>query len=434
MNQLTTQELQALRASEVPQGPYNITPLFARKAYGAILEDTEGKRYIDFAGGIGVENVGHGAPEVVEAIKAQAEEYIHPCFHVAAYEPYLILARELNRLTPGGFPKKTMFLNSGAEAAENAIKIARYATGRPAVVAFENAYHGRTYMAMTLTSQGMPYKKGFGPFCPEVYRAPFAYCYRCNFGLEPSSCGLRCADHLEDFFTTHVPADTVAAMIVEPIQGEGGFIVPPQGYLERVQQICRKHGILLIADEIQAGMGRTGKLYACEHEGLEPDMILTGKALGGGLPLTAVTGRAEIMDATHAGGLGGTFAGNPVCCRAGVAVLGLLTGGLMEKAQVLAVELEKHFRALGDKHKLVGQVRGRGVMWGMELVRDRDSKEPADQEGNQVVAECLQEGLIVLRCGVHHNVIRTLMPLTVTSQELEKGFAILDRVLSKLAG
>lgn len=434
MNQLTTQELQALRTSEVPQGPYNITPLFARKAYGAILEDTEGKRYIDFAGGIGVENVGHGAPEVVEAIKAQAEEYIHPCFHVAAYEPYLILARELNRLTPGGFPKKTMFLNSGAEAVENAIKIARYATGRPAVVAFENAYHGRTYMAMTLTSQGMPYKKGFGPFCPEVYRAPFAYCYRCNFGLEPSSCGLRCADHLDDFFTTHVPADTVAAMIVEPIQGEGGFIVPPQGYLERVQQICRKHGILLIADEIQAGMGRTGKLYACEHEGLEPDMILTGKALGGGLPLTAVTGRAEIMDATHAGGLGGTFAGNPVCCRAGVAVLGLLTGGLMEKAQALAVELEKHFRALEDKHKLVGQVRGRGVMWGMELVRDRGSKEPADQEANQVVAECLQQGLIVLRCGVHHNVIRTLMPLTVTSQELDQGFAILDQVLSKLAG
>ncbi|MCB2192376.1 MAG: 4-aminobutyrate--2-oxoglutarate transaminase [Deltaproteobacteria bacterium] len=434
MNQLTTQELRDLRQSEVPQGPYNITPLYVQKAYGAVLEDTEGKRYIDFAGGIGVENVGHGAPEVVKAIKAQVDAYIHPCFHVAAYEPYLLLARELNRLTPGGFAKKTMFLSSGAEAVENAIKIARYATGRPAVVTFENAYHGRTYMAMTLTSQGMPYKKGFGPFCPEVYRAPFAYCYRCAFGLEPSSCGLRCADHLEDFFSTHVPADTVAAMIVEPIQGEGGFIVPPQGYLSRIHQICKKHGILLIADEIQAGMGRTGKLYACEHENLEPDLILTGKALGGGLPLTAVTGRAEIMDATHAGGLGGTFAGNPVCCRAGIAVLGLLTGGLMEKAQTLGTELEKHFRALEAKHPLVGQVRGKGVMWGMELVRDRGSKEPADQEANQVVAESLKQGLIVLRCGVHHNVIRTLMPLTVTKQELAEGFAILDRVLSGLEG
>ena len=432
MMQLTTQELMRLRQSEVPQGPYNITPLFARKAYGAVLEDTEGKRYIDFAGGIGVENVGHGAPEVVEAIKAQAEAYIHPCFHVAAYEPYLLLARELNRLTPGGFAKKTIFLNSGAEAVENAIKIARYATGRPAVVAFENAYHGRTYMAMTLTSQSMPYKKGFGPFCPEVYRAPFAYCYRCPCGLEPASCGLRCADHLEDFFTTHVSPDSVAAIIVEPIQGEGGFIVPPDGYLMKIQDICRKYGILLIVDEIQSGMGRTARLYACEHSGLEPDLILTGKALGGGLPLTAVTGRAEIMDAPHAGGLGGTFAGNPVCCRAGLAVLGLLTGGLLDQARSLAQELERHFLALEAGHRLVGQVRGKGLMWGMELVRDRASKEPASTEANQVVAECLQEGLIVLRCGVHHNVIRTLMPLTVTSQELAEGFAILNRVLDKL--
>ena len=432
MQRLSTEQLQALRASEVPQGPYNITPLLVQKTYGAILEDTDGRQYLDFTGGIGVENVGHAAPEVVEAIKDQVDAYIHPCFHVAAYEPYILLARELNRLTPGSFAKKTIFLNSGAEAVENAIKIARYATRRPAVVAFENAYHGRTYMAMTLTSQSMPYKDGFGPFCPEVYRAPFAYCYRCPFELEPSSCGLRCAEHMENFFTTHVKAESVAAMIVEPIQGEGGFIVPPEGYLARLHQICQKHGILLIADEIQSGMGRTGKLYACEHTGLEPDMILSGKALGGGLPLTAVTGRAEIMDATHAGGLGGTFAGNPVSCRAGVAVVELLTGGLLDQAQGLARELEAQFRGLETKHRLVGQVRGRGLMWGMELVRDQDSKEPADSEAAQVVSQCLERGLIVLRCGVHHNVIRTLMPLTVTSQELEQGFAILDQVLTDL--
>ena len=434
MKSLSINELQELRQSEVPQGPYNITPLYVAKAYGAVLEDIEGKRYLDFAGGIGVENVGHGAPEVVEAIKDQVDKYIHPCFHVASYEPYLVLARELNRLTPGDFPKKTMFLNSGAEAVENAIKIARYATGRPAVVCFENAYHGRTYMALSLTSQGMPYKKGFGPFCPEVYRAPFAYCYRCPLDREPSSCGLACANRLEDLFVTHIHPSEVAALIVEPIQGEGGFIVPPEGYLNRLHEICKKHGILLIADEIQSGMGRTGRLFACEHFGLEPDLILTGKALGGGLPLTAVTGRAEVMDAPHVGGLGGTFAGNPVCCRAGVAVLELLTGGLLDQARELGQALEKQFLDLAARHSLVGQVRGKGVMWGMELVRDPGTKEPAPTEAARVMELCLEEGLIVLRCGVHHNVIRTLMPLTVTSQELEQGFAILHRMLSRLEG
>lgn len=432
MTTLTVSELEELRRTEVPKGPYNITPLFVRSTAGALLESIEGKRYIDFAGGIGVENVGHCAPEVVRAVQEQAAKYIHPCFHVAAYEPYLLLAKALNRITPGDFPKKTIFLNSGAEAVENAVKIARYATGRPAVVAFENAYHGRTYMAMTLTSQEMPYKKGFGPFCPEVYRSTFAYCYRCRYGLSHPSCSLRCADDLEALFESRVNAESVAAVIVEPVQGEGGFIVPPDGFLRRVQEICKRHGILLIADEIQAGLGRTGRMYASEHFGIEPDILLTGKALAGGLPLTAVTGRAEVMEAPHVGGLGGTFAGNPICCNAGLAVIDLLENSVLEKAGRLGPKVEARFGRLYQEHPVIGEIRGKGPMWGMELVKDRKDKTPAADEANRLVSLCLEEGLIVLRCGVHHNVIRTLMPLTISDEQMEEGFDMLSRALGKL--
>lgn len=429
MEKRTNQELMALRQEHVPPGPFNITPIFVKRAKGAIIEDVEGRRYIDFAGGIGVENVGHCAEQVVSAIKEQAEQFIHTCFHVAMYEPYIELARRMNEITPGDFAKKTMFVNSGAEAVENGVKIARYATKRPAIIAFQNAFHGRTYMAMTLTSQVKPYKWGFGPFCPEVYRMPYAYCYRCPFGLEYPACELYCAEYFEEFFVSNVAPDAVAAVIVEPVQGEGGFIVPPLGYFKKIKAICEKHGILFIMDEIQAGMGRTGKLFASEHFEVIPDIILTGKSIAAGLPLAGVTGRAEIMDAPHVGGLGGTYSGNPVACKAGLAVLDTLNADMLESAKKLGEKLRKRLVDLQSRYEIIGDVRGLGPMIGMELVRDRQSKEPAGDEAGELVKRGYEKGLIILRCGVHHNVIRTLMPIVITEEQLERGFSILEDAL-----
>ena len=428
----TNQELMALRQEHVPPGPFNITPIFAQRAKGAVIEDVEGKEYIDFSGGIGVENVGHCAEQVVAAIKEQADQFIHTCFHVVMYEPYVELAKRLNEITPGDFPKKTMFVNSGAEAVENAVKIARYATKRSGIIAFQNAFHGRTYMAMTLTSQVKPYKWGFGPFCPEVYRMPYAYCYRCPFGLEYPSCELYCAEYLEDFFVSNVAPDAAAALIVEPVQGEGGFIVPPQGYFNKLKAICEKHGILFIMDEIQAGMGRTGKLFASEHFDVVPDIILTGKSIAAGLPLAGVTGRAEIMDKPHVGGLGGTYGGNPIACKAGLAVLDTLNADMLESAKKLGEKLRKRLVDLQSRYEIIGDVRGLGPMIGMELVKDRQSKEPASEEAGKLVKHCYEMGLIILRCGPHHNVMRILVPLVITDDQLERGLAILDGALSGL--
>lgn len=429
----TNQELMALRQKHVPPGPFNITPIFAQRAKGAVIEDVEGKQYIDFAGGIGVENVGHCAEQVVAAIKEQAEQFIHTCFHVVMYEPYVKLAKKMNEVTPGDFPKKTMFVNSGAEAVENGVKIARYATKRPAIIAFQNAFHGRTYMAMTLTSQVKPYKWGFGPFCPEVYRMPYAYCYRCPFGLEYPACEIHCAEYLEEFFIGHVAADSVAALIVEPVQGEGGFIVPPQGYFNKLKAICEKHGILFIMDEIQAGMGRTGKLFASEHFDVIPDIILTGKSIAAGLPLAGITGKAELMDKPHVGGLGGTYGGNPIACKAGLAVLNTLNADMLESAKKLGEKLRERLLDLQSRYEIIGDVRGLGPMIGMELVRDRQSKEPAGDEAGELVKRCYENGLIVISCGVYHNVIRILVPFVITDDQLEMGFAVLEDMLKGIA-
>jgi 4-aminobutyrate aminotransferase/(S)-3-amino-2-methylpropionate transaminase len=327
-----------------------------------------------------------------------------------------------------------MFANSGAEAVENSIKIARYATKRQGIIAFQNAFHGRTYMAMTLTAQVKPYKWGFGPFCPEVYRAPFAYCYRCPLGLEYPSCGVHCADYMEEFFVGNISADSVAAIIAEPVQGEGGFIVPPPEYFPKLRKLCDAHGILLIIDEIQSGMGRTGQMYASESLGAVPDMILTGKSLGGGLPLTAVTGKAEIMDAPHAGGLGGTFGGNPIACSAGLAVINELQGGLIEKARALGAKVHERFGDLKNRYDLIGDARGLGPMAALELVKDRRSKAPASDEAGKLVRIAYEKGLILLRCGPHHNVIRVLMPLVITEEQLDKGFEILEESLREVQG
>ena len=427
-------ELIKLRDQYVPRGVFNTHPIFVREAKGAVIVDVDGREFIDFAGGIGVENVGHCSEKVVEAIKRQAEKYIHTCFHVVMYEPYLDLAMKLNAVTPGNFPKMTMFANSGAEAVENAVKIARYYTKRPAVIAFENAFHGRTLMGMTLTSKVKPYKWGFGPFAPEVYRMPFAYCYRCPYGKSYPSCNLRCTEALNDFFINQVAADQVAAVIVEPVQGEGGFIVPPKDYFKRVKEICEANGIVFIMDEIQAGMGRTGHLFASEYFEVEPDIILTAKSLAAGMPLSAVTGRAEIMNAPHVGGLGGTYGGNPVSCAAALAVFETMEKeNIIEKGKKLGEEVRLAFDKLREKYGLIGEVRGLGPMLALELVKDPETREPATEEAKQLTKLAYEKGLILLSCGNFGNVIRTLMPITIEKDQLKRGLAIMDACFSDLA-
>ena len=432
MQQKTNKQLMQIRTEHVPRGPFNVTPIFVKQAKGALIEDVEGNEYIDFGGGIGVVNVGHCNEKVVAAIKEQADQYLHTCFHISMYEPYVELAKQLNEITPGDFAKKTFFVNSGAEAVENSVKIARYATKRQGILAFENAFHGRTYMAMTLTSKVKPYKFGFGPFCPEVYRIPFAYCYRCPFGREYPSCELYCAEYLEDFFIGNVAAESVAAVIAEPIQGEGGFIVPPPGYFKKIKAICERHGILFIMDEIQTGMGRTGKLFASEHYDVVPDIILTAKSLAAGLPLAGITGRAEIMEMPHVGGLGGTYGGNPIACRAALAVLDLLNAELLEKASALGEKVRTRFLELQEEFEIIGDVRGLGPMLAMELVKDPRSREPAPDMAKELVGRCFEKGLIILACGNFGNVIRTLMPFVITDEQLKKGLAIMEDGLSTL--
>jgi 4-aminobutyrate aminotransferase / (S)-3-amino-2-methylpropionate transaminase / 5-aminovalerate transaminase len=429
----TNEELLRLRNEHIPQGAVNVAPVFIQKATGALLTDVEGNEYIDFAGGIGVNNVGHSHPKVVQAIKDQAEKFIHTCFHISMYDSYVELAKQLNEMAPGDSPKMTMFANSGAEAVENAVKIARYATGREAIICFENGFHGRTLLGMSLTSKVKPYKFNFGPFAPEIYRVPYAYCYRCSFGLKYPDCQTKCADYLEDYFIGNVAPESTAAIIAEPIQGEGGFITPPPEYFPKLKKICDKYGILLIVDEIQTGAGRTGKYLAIEHWGVEPDIITMAKSFAGGMPLSAITGRSELMNKPHVGGLGGTYGGNPVACKAALAVLEILTKeGLIQKAESLGGTIASRFKELQEKHELIGEVRGLGPMLALELVKDRQSKEPAAEETKKLVQLCFEKGLIVLSCGNYGNVIRTLMPLVITDEQLDKGISILDESLEEL--
>lgn len=435
MTSTQTELFNQLRQEHVAQGPANITPAVIKEAKGAVMTDVDGKEFIDFAGGIGVNNVGHCHPKVVKAIKDQADQFIHTCFHVGMYESYIQLARQLNDLAPGNFAKKTMFANSGAEAVENAIKVARYATKRPAVIAFDNGFHGRTLMTMSLTSKIQPYKYGFGPFAPEVYRIPFAYCYRCPFNKKYPGCDIACADYLEDYFITNVDPDSVAAIIAEPIQGEGGFVTPPPEYFPKLAKIAKKHGILLIIDEVQAGAGRTGKFLGIEHWGIEPDIITQAKSLAGGMPLSAVTGRTELMDAPHIGGLGGTYSGNPLSCKAALAVLDiLLEDRLLERSRELGNILRKRFTELMSTYEIIGEVRGKGPMLAMELVKDRETKVPASEEAKKLTQTCYEKGLVLLSCGNYGNVIRTLMPFVITDEQLDRGLSIMEDGFKELAG
>ncbi|MEA2498790.1 MAG: 4-aminobutyrate aminotransferase / (S)-3-amino-2-methylpropionate transaminase / 5-aminovalerate [Actinomycetota bacterium] len=419
-------ELTKRRDQAVPRGVFNTVPIFVAGGDGASLTDVDGNRYIDFAGGLGVLNVGRGNPRVMEAVRAQTEAFIHECFHVAMYEGYIELAETLNRLVPGDHEKMTMLANSGAEAIENAVKISRYATGKDAVMSFTNAFHGRTLMGMTLTAKEMPYKRGMGPFAPETYRLPFAYCYRCPFGLEHPSCGIACAEHVADVIDSQVGRDAVACMVIEPVQGEGGFVVAPDDFLPALRAICSEREILLVDDEVQSGMGRTGKLFATEHYGVVPDIVASAKSLGAGFPISAVTGRAEVMEAPHVGALGGTYGGNPVACAAALAVLQEMTEtDLLQRAERQGVLIMDRLKPLEEDLKMVGEVRGLGPMIGLELVTDKLTKEPHKIATAAVVKRCHERGLLILKAGTYDNVVRLLAPLVISDEDLHEGLDIL---------
>jgi 4-aminobutyrate aminotransferase/(S)-3-amino-2-methylpropionate transaminase len=422
--------LSARRAQSVPRGLSHATPVYVAKAEGAVLEDVDGNRYIDLAGGIGCLNVGHRSPEVVAAIQGQLKDFLHTCVQVTAYENYVELAERLNKLAPGNSAKKTILLNTGAEAVENAVKIARAYTKKPGIIAFEDSFHGRTMMTLALTSKTHPYKAGFQPFPGEVYRIPYAYCYRCSYNLKYPSCDLFCARHLEDTFKRVVAQEGVAAVIAEPVLGEGGFVAPPKDFFKVLVDLCHKHNILFIADEVQSGFGRTGALFACDYYGIEPDLLVTAKSLGGGLPLAAVTGKSEIMDAPGPGGLGGTFAGNPLSCAAALAVLDLFEKeDLNARANELGERFQKRARAWQKQWPMIGDVRGLGAMQALELVQSQDKREPAPGETKQITQYCYEHGVITISAGSYGNVIRLLMPLVITEDQMNEALDILEGAL-----
>jgi 4-aminobutyrate aminotransferase/(S)-3-amino-2-methylpropionate transaminase len=420
-------ELKALRERYVPRGITTAHPVVVDHAQGSELWDADGRRYVDFAGGIGVMNVGHGHPRVMEAVRSQLERVTHTSFQVVMYESYLRLAQRLSEVAPGDGPNKAIFFSTGAEAVENAVKIARAFTGRPAVISFRGGFHGRTLLALSLTGSVQPYKQNFGPYAAEVYQAPFPYEYR-GWSSE------RALASLEELLESDVSPQRVAAVIIEPVLGEGGFVPAPREFLQGLRALTEKHGILLIADEIQSGFGRTGRFFAIEHSGVKPDLITVAKSLAAGFPLSGVVGRADVMDAPTPGGLGGTYGGNPIACAAGLAVLDVMRDErLPERAARIGSIVEERMRSWQAEHDIVGDVRVMGAMAGMELVRDRNTKEPADTETARLLALARERGLILLRSGVHHNVIRTLMPLTIPDEQLDEGLDIVGAALAELA-
>ncbi len=421
----TNQELLARRQASVPRGITHATNIFAARAENAELWDVEGRRYIDFAGGIAVLNAGHRHPKVTAAVRRQIELYTHPCFQVAPYEPYIALAEKLNALAPSRGPNKTILLTTGAEAIENAVKIARAATKRPAVISFAGAFHGRTLMTLALTGKVDPYKKGFGPFPGDIYHVPYPDRFH---GVE-SKDSLRA---LEFLFKADVEPGRVAAVVIEPVQGEGGFYIAPFEFLRELRRVCDQHGILLIVDEIQTGFGRTGKLFAIEHSGVAPDLVAMAKSLGGGLPLSAVTGRAAVMDAVEPGGLGGTYGGNPVACAAALAVIEVMQEErLLERSAAIGERVTRRMSELAATNRFpcIGEVRGLGGMVGIELVEDRASRKPAAALTKRWAERCHTNGLIVLTCGVYGNVVRILVPLTASDAIVDEGLGILERSL-----
>lgn len=422
--------LQAQRGSELATGLGMTMPIFVERAGGGIIVDVDGNHIIDLASGIAVTSVGASDPEVARRVAEQAERFTHTCFLVTQYEGFVDVAAALNRITPGDHRKKTALFTTGAEAVENAIKIARTATGRSAVLVLGHAYHGRTLLTMTMTAKNVPYKDGFGPFAPEIYRVPSPYSYRWPSGAENAAAEALAA--LKETVLTQIGAHNVAAIVAEPIQGEGGFIIPPPGYLKAVQEFASAHGIVFVADEIQTGLGRTGAMFACEHDDVVPDLITTAKALAGGMPLAAVTGRAELMDAVEAGGLGGTYAGNPVACAAALGALQTIErDNLVERAKQIEARVMPRLKALLGNNSPVGDVRGRGAMLALEFVKP-GTTEPAPDVAKAVAAYCHREGVLILVCGTFGNVIRLLPPLVISTDLLDEAVSVLEAAVSTI--
>jgi 4-aminobutyrate aminotransferase/(S)-3-amino-2-methylpropionate transaminase len=428
-----SQELIDRKVAAVSRGVGTTMPVYAARAGGGIVEDVDGNRFIDLGSGIAVTTIGNAAPRVVEAVGEQAAQFTHTCFMVTPYEGYVAVAEALNRLTPGDGEKRTALFNSGSEAVENAIKIARSYTHKPAVVSFDHAYHGRTNLTMALTAKVMPYKHGFGPFAPEIYRAPLSYPFRdAEFGKELATDGELAARRAINVIDKQVGADNLAAVLIEPIQGEGGFIVPADGFLPTLLEWCRDNGVVFIADEVQTGFARTGRLFACEHEGIEPDLIVTAKGIADGMPLSAVTGRAEIMDSPHVSGLGGTYGGNPVACAAALATIETIESeGMVERAAAMETLMKDRLGRLQAEDDRIGDVRGRGAMIAIELVKPGTLDPDADL-AKRLASAAHAAGVIVLTCGTYGNVLRFLPPLAISDDLLIEGLDVLALLLRDL--
>jgi 4-aminobutyrate aminotransferase/(S)-3-amino-2-methylpropionate transaminase len=420
------------RKNALPAGLAKSTEVVVERAKGALVWDVDGNQLIDFAGGIGMINVGHCEDNVVRAIKEQVDKYIHTCSLVTTMEPYLDLAELLNRVTPGDFPKKTLLANSGSEAVENAVNIAKYYTKRNAVLCFEGAYHGRTLLTLSLTSKYALFKKGFGAYVSDIYRIPAPNLYRGIEGMNEDRYIQSCIRQLENAFVAQVDPESLAAIIIEPVQGEGGFLTMPAPYLRKLREVCDKYGIVFIADEIQCGAGRTGKLFAIEHSGVVPDIIVSAKSIGAGMPISAVTGKASIMDAPHLGGIGGTYGGSPVACVAAIEAIKILSSAAFlervnEVGEIIRITLEKW----KQKYPVIGDVRGVGAMRLVEFVKDRATKEPDPETTLTIIKDAVAHGLIMIRAGLYSNCIRLLPPIAITNEQLTEGLVVLEAAIAR---
>jgi len=426
-------ELLRLRNEYVPRAEFQVAPIFVSKAAGAVLEDVDGNEFLDFASGIACLNAGHCNDQVVAAVREQSGKYMHTAFNVLMYEPFIELAQKLCEITPGDFPKQAHLFNSGAEAVENAVKVARRYTGRYNIIAFEGAYHGRTLLTMGLTSQVKYYKYGFGLTDIGVIRVPYAYCYRCAYGLDHSCCAMHCVKRIEDMFETYVAAEDVAALIIEPMLGEGGYVVPPREFVQGLRRICDEHGILFIDDDVQMGIGRTGRMWGIENFDVVPDMLCSAKSLAGGVVLSAIVGRKEMMDSVEIGGLGGTFGGNPLACVAGLATIKVIEQQkLLDRAVELGKTTMDRLEDMKRKYNIVGDVRGLGSAIALELVKNPETKEPASDETGKILKTCHEHGLVIMRCGPLHNIIRLMYPLVIKEEDLTKGLDILEGAIKEV--
>ncbi|HRW01520.1 MAG TPA: 4-aminobutyrate--2-oxoglutarate transaminase [Tetrasphaera sp.] len=428
-----SQELQQRKLASVSTGVSTGLPIYVEAGAGGILRDVDGNQLIDFGSGIAVTTVGNGNQRVIDAVSKQIADFTHTCFMVTPYEEYVQVCEELDKRTPGDHEKRSALFNSGAEAVENAVKVARHFTGKDGIVAFDHAYHGRTNLTLAMTAKNMPYKHKFGPFASELYRVPMAYPYRWPGG--PEHCEAEAFNYITDQIHAQIGEENTAAVIIEPIQGEGGFIVPPPGFLPALAQWCRDKGILFIADEVQSGFCRSGDWFAVDHEQVVPDIVVTAKGIAGGMPLSGITGRADIMDTIHPGGLGGTYGGNPLACAAALASIETMEeDDLCGRAKAIEAILYERLGRIAEKYEQVGEVRGRGAMIAMELVTDRESKEPAAALTGAINKACHERGLVTLTCGTLGNVFRFLPPLTIGDDLLHEGMDILEEAFSVAAG